>query len=395
MRPDPRPLLLALALACAAALPARAERIADFMVMDVCLDADGAVLQGAAPIDPGCQRRRKIAAGELPPYRLRNWPPRDAACHDGLLIKYNLPVRRNGVERIVSFTDRATASGCDTAPDAEAELARGLSVQGHDAGYGYIMASWSPVAMSSFESPLCNGPGGDARRFERGWVLGPAELPPPGRPGWGVFPSRAASGPAALAGAPCPARYNAGLTLWLLDTMDFGAARLPALVTHHFARADAAGIAPGPAQQVERTYWTHEFGLTRWEKWAREDWVHPRSARPAAELAAALFARGRCTRPYALPAILTPGLHTLPLAEAGLWRQVFIDPRTGERHPWVMTLCEDYTNIVRAPPSAAALADASRLDDAYWRAPPAPRTPPPHTPPARPPTAPVAAKAAP
>jgi hypothetical protein len=118
---------------------------------------------------------------------------------------------------------------------------------------------------------------------------------------------------------------------------------------------------------MERTYWTREFGLSRWEKWAREDWVHPRSHRKAPELASALFAHARCGQPFALPPATTPGMAATAVTGAGMWRQVLTDPRSGETHAWVMTLCEDYTNLARTPPAAATLADQSRIDDAYWR----------------------------
>lgn len=198
-------------------------------------------------------------------------------------------------------------------------------------------------------------------------MLAPTRLPPPREPGWGVFPSHVATGPAAAPADPCPARFNAGFTLWVVDEMAFRAARLTAVVSHHFARVGADGASPGAAQQLERTYWTSEFGLTRWEKWAREDWEHPRSHLPAPELAARLFAGGRCNAPYALPATLTPRLQAEPVTGDGAWRQVLADPATGERHAWLMTLCEDYTNILHSPPARAALADDARLDDAYWR----------------------------
>lgn len=221
--------------------------------------------------------------------------------------------------------------------------------------------------MSSFESPLCRTAQGGASRFFRGWVLAPAELPPPRQPGWGIFPANLATGPAAGPAAPCPPRYHPALTLWVLDDIAFGSARLTAVVTHHYARTDPTGSAPGPAEQMERTYWTREFGLTRWEKWAREDWRHPRSGRTAPDLARALFARGRCNQPYALPASVTPRMRAEPASADGLWRQVIVGPGRGERRGWVMTLCEDYTNLVRSPPAAGALADAARIDDAYWR----------------------------
>lgn len=362
-----------LALVCAGLVlfaqagPAEAETMADFMVMQVCTGADGALLKGVAPTDVACLTRRKIQAGETPPYRLRDWPPRDVGCHHGFIVKYNVPLIRNDITRIVSFTDRTSVDGCDGGTDAGGEVARGLSVQWHDDEFGFIMASWSPVAMSSFESPLCRIARGGAARFFHAWILAPAQLPPMGQPGWGVFPSHVATGPAPGPGTQCPPRFNTGFTLWMVDEMSFGNARMTAVVSHHYAQSGAHGASPGQAEQVERTYWTREFGLTRWEKWAREDWIHPRGRGTAKNLAARLFARGRCNEPYSLPADLTPRMQAEKLTGEGTWQQVVSDPKTGERHAWLMTLCEDYTNLVRTPPSATALATPGRTDDAYWR----------------------------
>lgn len=359
---------------------ARAEPVADFMVMEVCLDPDGAILAGTSPIDATCGPRRKIAGGEVPPYRLRNWPPGNGDCAGGLIVKYNVPVIRDDVTRIVSFSNHA--DGCDT--NDGAEVARGLSVQWHDDQFGFIMASWSPVAMSSFQSPLCSAGSGGPERFYRGWVIAPETLPEPGKPGWGVFPSHLTTGPAPGPSDACPERFASGLTVWIVDDMVFGAGSsettpLRAVVSHHYSRSSLAGDGPGAAMQMERTYWTREFGLTRWEKWARDDWTNPRSQRPATELAHSLFARLRCNRPYALPAQVTPHMQSDGLTGDGFWRQTLHyaanvaahdaghDAATAKGHGWVMTLCEDYTNLARTPPPANVLADAARIDSRYWQ----------------------------
>jgi hypothetical protein len=341
---------------------ARAERIADFMVMQVCTDADGAIVPRLAPIDADCTARRQLRAGEAPPYRLADWPRQSAACTP-LLARTNVPVERNGITRVVSLSERVAEARCD----ATDETARGLSVQWHDAAFGFIMASWSPVAVSNFESPLCAGANGGARRFFRGWVISPAELPPAGTPGWAIFASHLAAGPPAGAADPCPQRYHEALTLWLVDAVQFRAARLTAVISHHYAAGSASGDAPGGAMQVERTYWTREFGLTRWEKWAREQWTNPHTGEAATRTAARLFAGGRCNAPYSLPASITPHMAAEPLTGDGAWRQVVRDPASGARAAWVMTLCEDYTNIIRTPASAAVQAAAARIDAAYWR----------------------------
>jgi hypothetical protein len=267
------------------------------------------------------------------------------------------------VTRIVSFYDQARDGD---AGDGDTPFTKGVSIQWHDDAYGFIMGSWSPVALSNFESPLCAANATNSRRFFRGWVLAPRILPPPRQPGWGVFP---AANRASKAGVPmggCAAHYRRALTLWIVDDVAFRAARLRAVVSHHYASVDREGIAPGPAEQVERTYWTKEFGLTRWEKWSREDWRHPHSQRSAGELGAALFERDRCGRPYSLPAAINAGTAMEPVRDDGAYSQVAIDPRTGERHRWFVTLCEDYTNLAPSPPASFRGAANAKIEPAFW-----------------------------
>jgi hypothetical protein len=352
--------------------PAAAERMADYMTMQVCTNAAGAVLPGVAPIDAACTARRPIRPGEPPPYVLRDFPPAGASCPAGSVIRYSVPVVRAGVTRIVSF-DAHTPNGCSPVADA---TIKGLSVQWHDDAYGFIMGSWSPAGRSIYISPFCEQDAVPSHRFFRGWVIAPVELPPPCQPGYGAFLSRLAVGPAAGAATAaeqaCPMVYHRAFHLWLLDRMAFKGVTLTAVIAHHYAQTDADGTSPGPAQQMERTYWTREFGLTRWEKWSREDWREPHSApgdaeAGAARLGAALFAHGRCSAPYALPDSPTPAMRALPLETNGAWRQVIVDAHSGERHAWYLTLCEDYTNIGRSAPGAAALGDGPWFDDAFWR----------------------------
>lgn len=358
-------LALALGLAVTSPRPAPAEPIADWMVMDVCTDANDVIQEGVAPVDPACRIRRKIRLDETPPYRLRGWPP-EGGCSNGLLVKWNMPVAKAGTTRIVSVSER-TQDGCGVAEEAEAgaDVFDGASIQWFDAGYGFIMGSWSPVGQSSFLSPYCAPNPASSRRFFRGWVIAPAVVPQPRVPGWGVFPSKLLAGHGAAPIGPCPDRYQHGLTVWIVDDVSFRGMKLPAIVSHHFAQADRGGMAPGPAEQMERTYWTREFGLTRWEKWARDDWSNPRNRQPADVLAKSMFAHGRCSQPYGLPPVVTPGLRTEAIRAGGSYSQVFTDPRTNERHTWYMTLCDDWTNLLRSPPTQSPDRSAG-ADERYW-----------------------------
>lgn len=134
------------ALACAA-IPARLRAqpalaradpagIENFLVMEVCLDASGAVLMGVTPLDPACMRRRKLTPGDARlPYRMRQFQGVESREIDGVETvlgstgdaqKMNVPQMRRdreGRERlaIVSPVDRGVEEDCGAAFAAAAK----------------------------------------------------------------------------------------------------------------------------------------------------------------------------------------------------------------------------------------------------------------------------------
>ncbi|MDQ0512534.1 hypothetical protein [Ancylobacter amanitiformis] len=369
-------LIACLALPLAA--PVRAAEpvpIADFMIMDVCVDAGDRILPRLVPGDEACTRRRDIRPGETPPYELRNFLNPGHGCTEdgGTVAKLNRPVARDGTIRIVSSTLNVAVSGCaGTRGRPGAAGDGGASIQWYDEGYGFIMGSYSPVALSIYQTPLCRDGSTSSRRFFRGWVIGPSAVPAVGTTGFGVFEGRLATGAASQLSATCPTRYRRALTSWLVAPMRYRSGReLVSIVSSHFAQVSRDGLSPGETMQMEQTYWTREFGLSRWEKWAREGWVHPRSGRPAPDLARELYQRGRCGAPVAGSFDISPRTRFTPApghddARDGAYVRAILDPQTGARTLWYMTLCEDYTNIHplaagKAPPDVSPIADR-----AYW-----------------------------
>ncbi|MCD7107594.1 hypothetical protein LRX75_00945 [Rhizobium sp. DKSPLA3] len=342
--------------------------IADFMVMDVCTGPDGQAVSGI-PGDKGCQRHRDIAPGETPPYTLQNFPAPTSGCAAGPVSKINVPVSRFNETRIISSTLRQIPCGA-TDPDSDDDLERnGASIQWHDDAYGFIMGSYSPVSLSSFESDLCGANRETSRRFFRGWVIGPADVPALGATGYGVFQTKLQKGAASANMGACALRYTRALTTWAVEKISYTSGRaLVSVVSSHYSRGAPDGESPGDAMQMEQTFWTREFGLSRWEKWAREDWVHPRSGKSARDLAAQLVAAGRCSPPVHAPLTFTPAMQMSGTENgADLYSRVISNPLTGEQHTWVMTLCEDYTNISPLADGGKVLARVSTLaDDGYW-----------------------------
>ncbi len=344
--------------------------ISDFMTMDVCLRPDGSIAQGVIPGSSACTKRRDIRPGEAPPYILQNFAGPRSPCKGGPIVKVNIPVTKGKNTRITSSTIRTACGSDSSADDKDDNSDNGASIQWYDGGYGFIMGSYSPVALSSFESNLCAANSTSSQRFFRGWVIAPSAVPAAGTTGYGVFPSKLHAGkPSDIPGA-CSARYNKGLTTWGVENFSYKSNRqLLSIVSSHYSRSNDAGDGPGEAMQMEQTYWTREFGLSRWEKWAREDWVHPRSKQDATTLARRMAAAGRCSRPSLPDMRFGQALEvSATSADNSAYTRVISDPQTGERHTWYMTLCEDYTNAAPADPSADYPRQMEKLaDDIYWR----------------------------
>jgi hypothetical protein len=345
--------------------------IYDFMIMDVCLGIDNSILRDAIPGGSNCKRRRDIAAGEQPPYFLQNFASSDAACRPGMIRKVNLPVQKGKTIRVVSSTERTYCGSPPASDDEDSQGRNGASIQWYDKGYGFIMGSYSPVSLSSFESDLCANDRNSSHRFFRGWVIAPFEVPDIASTGFGVFPSKHHAGAPAEAMGPCAKRYNRGLTAWLVDDFTYKSGRkFTSIISSHYSRSAPDAESPGDAMQVEQTYWTRELGLSRWEKWSREDWIHPRSKKTSRELGLRLRQGGRCSSPPEGTKTYNQQMliESVP-ASRYLYEQTIRNKQTGEEHRWFMTLCEDYTNVIAAPATAGnpAVEIGDLADDLYWR----------------------------
>ncbi|WGD30517.1 hypothetical protein AncyloWKF20_01350 [Ancylobacter sp. WKF20] len=365
-------LLLALALGqVPGTVQAGDADIGDFMTMDVCVDAGDRPLP-LVPGDTACTRMRDARPGEIPPYGLHNFAGRRSCAPDqggdqGTIERLNLPVTRDGQTRIVSSNTPVTSNCAEGAgPDRDPSPA-GASIQWHDEAYGFIMGSYSPVALSVYQSPGCVPGSRSSRRFFRGWIIGPAKVPEVGAAGFGVFESSLAKGAASDVMGACPTRYRSAFTAWLVSPMRFKSGReMTALVSSHFAQVSKDGLSPGATLQMEQTYWTRAFGLSRWEKWARADWTHPRGGESAPELARRLFKSGRCSPPVGGTVDISARTRFSPgPPQPDAYTRIISDPVSGESHLWYLTLCEDYTNTIPRP--AAPLPDSAGVADrAYW-----------------------------
>lgn len=354
-----------------AATPAMASRsMLDFMTMDVCVDADDKIMAGLIPGDGRCSKRRNIRAGETPPYSLHNFGHLGTPCAQlGTIDKTNMPVTRNGQTRIVSTTIRrpgcsARAEAADLGGDATAQ--DGASIQWADDRYGFIMGSYSPVSLSAFQSSLCRDNPRSSRRFFRSWVIAPSPLPPTGNGGVGQFDGAMAKGTSREMMGSCPTRFRKALTVWTVQPFLFKSdQRLVAVISSRFAQSAPDGLSPGNGMQMERTYWTSEFGLSRWEKWTREDYAR-KDGKKVDAIAAQLVKRGRCSAPDVAPVAYSSALQESGVRNPNAYTRILTNPRTGERHRWLMTLCEDYSNARVIDRNNRQVEPTALASDLYW-----------------------------
>ena len=389
-------LLLAAALLPGglAALPAHAQvggPMSDFMVMRVCTaTADPAApsLPGVVPGDVGCAYTRQIAAGETPPYTLRDFAANyivaaAPSCPSGFgpLLRANVPVLQNGLTRTVTVSQTGPTSACNTALGVGANaVLQDVSVQSTDpvSGYGFIMGSSGPngITFNDAYNYFANGAttGGkpsppvcktadpySSARFANSWLVGlsPVAATLPGPIQFATVNLQLLT-PAAFAteqtnGVTCSTPYVGSFHIWRSDWFMFFSGRdTPAVIAAHYTQANANNAGPGNAQAMERTYWTREFGLSRWEKWTRDDLVVNGVAPNVT--AKALLSHAVCAQagrsagaPY--PIVTNPADSTtvgaMVLSSVNGAYQKVKGP-DGVTHSWYLTLCADYTNIDRS-----------------------------------------------
>jgi hypothetical protein len=197
-------------------------------------------------------------------------------------------------------------------------------------------------------------------------VIAPAILPErTGVYGYIALPSALEARTPSL-GDDCPSLNHAGLTTWVRDSFSYSSGlELDSIISEHYSRAAPLGDAPGEAQQVERTYWTDEYGLSRWEKWARDDWVNPHNHLTALQQAQALFRSGDCKAPYSINAKVSANLMYRPEVLTDTFGRLIQQSGEPNAHTWYLTLCEDYTKIVKTPQGARSTWEDG-LQDVYW-----------------------------
>lgn len=319
-------LLLAMPQAARAqdAAPPAWREAWDFLVENVCVDARDRPLVGVSPLDgpARCTRRRKLEVGELLPYRRRDWSDlADRAKYpDGYQQSDSVPVRTTMGPAVVQATD----FGDTPRRFGQFEPGDGGQVVFFTAGSASIgLTEDGGAGLQFFIGPGCTPL--DA------WVIVDSSFP--ARPA-GEMVARITRRRTA-----CPDRLGYAFTRWSVQPVTFryraggtiGRVTLTTLVTDHFG-----GSTVDRANNLERMYFTHELGYTRWERWqnlSRQDNATER------QHAAAMAANDRCAPELGPPATSTQWV----LVDCREWTQM-VPPLApgGDRPDFWLDRLRDY-----------------------------------------------------
>ncbi len=278
----------------------------DFLVQAVCTDGNDRPLPGTSPLDgpAACPRQRKLGFGEPLPYYKRDWPGVDDREQNpgGYQQSDSVPVQTSlgpAVVQTYDFGDASRSFGQFDNGDG-----------GQVAFFSTTTASFGITEDGGAGLQLFLGPGCGP---EDGWVIVDRSFATRQD---GATLARITRNP-----GRCPGRLGYAYTRWHVQPVTYrdstrgraGRATLSTLVSEHFGGKDV-----GNADHLERMYFTHELGYTRWERWQNLG-VHdrPRDRAQAAEIAGT----GRCE----------PGLGA---------------PDATSR--WVMIDCREWTQIIPA-----------------------------------------------
>ncbi|MBD8554470.1 hypothetical protein IFT84_07995 [Rhizobium sp. CFBP 8762] len=368
---------LAATLLCAfVAPPAHANEDADlfdFMVMNVCVDGSDQAIPGLSPISPDCKRQRDIRESDAVPYHLTSFGQDAIKCPGHVTVNDNLPVTRNGVVRVVK-TVRVDYQNCRP---KNAPVPAYYSVRWFDDQFAFIMGAWSRGKdggkVGGGITPQCEAAGDTSRttsrRYFRNWVLFDRATAASGKTGFEAFSKASAIHGLPALDSACPAEYRARyLAVWTRGQYTYrSGATLETLISHPYSQSDATGTTPAGGKQMERTYWTREFGQSRWENWKRDDYTNKKSGETAVELAKATFSSGECGKPFAMVSEPTPGITLGPIEENGTYSQTLTDRRTGQTHRWYMAGCQDITNVVQPQnKNGDPYPDFSVINPKFW-----------------------------
>ena len=364
----------------------RQNNFYDFMVQDHCLQS------GKLPNEEGCReknQRRNVRISDPMSYHMHNRhldSLKDCRLAHGTVAVNSYPtLGDSGIRSIVFFKDQGRKRDqCSQFKSTDPEF-RSLSNMQKDfvslrwmnSSYGYMYVTESNNALGYYVTPSeCYRNRYSPYRYNTGgWINAPLTLPAKGQTSGLNYKAKL------LTQFPleqsCPP-YSNIFTLWTRTTVNFkysSGLTLDSVINIKFSNGEASGRkAPGPAEAYERTYFTDEFGVTRWELWKRSDsqsWIeNDRGIRESAVKLKSHILDGSipngaraCSMPYNF--IGNQGdtdMYVYDYISNGtVIQQKWRDKVSGEVKTWILVSCSDWSHVHRATGTQGFKLDGANL----------------------------------
>lgn len=340
----------------------------DFFVMNVCVDAnDQPTLQNPLNTNksvPPWTKQRNIRPGELLPYYPNSWKIDKRVSRRYSLLSHAVGTDQNGTRYpiIVSWMDHAGTGQWSSENNVSVRTIQ----DGYASGMGSTGGSHLSLTMGpGYLNPQSKG----IARFNKAWVFFPVKLIPSNDVAYGCFSEQIAAYardefspdklPPPATSPSAASRLKSYFSLQAHQAFGFGpdsSVKLDCLITNKYGGRDEAGLSPGNAQALERSYFTREFGECRWEAWKRDD----NKGKDVLAASSALYARGACGLPMSpVKANITPHFIVYPVQvvktpQGHAYAQPVMnwDDKTQRmvKHTWYLVSCSDWTKVEVAPP---------------------------------------------
>ncbi len=322
----------------------------DFLIQNVCANAQGKVLMGVSPIDGDshCITQRDLEPGEQLTYHKREWPAGSSADVPGQQRSSDsFPARTHalGLVAIHLYDYRPLLPGHPYGQyDRTEQIGGGTIAVLSKNSISFVATQNGRQNLQLFVGAGCR-PGQPVRSavMQDSWFLAPldrlaAVVFPKAVPNslqqiaGGVVSSQSGMVEIGSSGATCPKNMSIGSTRWYIAPVTYRATyrKSPLIGTHvrlWSLISERTGISAGARDgsiAFERAYFTRELGWTRWEAWKTTTarylhvpamaWNGPGPNQRVLDAQNRVVRRGNCKLPTDIGAA---SAYTIPTAPVG------------------------------------------------------------------------------
>lgn len=268
--------------------------VLDFMVQDVCVDANGLALAGISPLDSRCSQHRNLLPGEVLTYHKHDWPgdeDKKTQLH-GYQRSDSFPYISRALGNIVIQTFDFGSGGRSFGKFEDGDGGQIIAFSKNSASI--VMTEDGGGGFQLFAGAKCRATKIEPSFFHDSWLI-------VGKSSENIAAGNDIAILRIIKTLSCPTSFDYAYTEWHFADISYrtsleGGLRMPmhTLVSSHFG-----GKTVSSADHLEKFYFTRELGLTRWERW--QNTKYSKDGSHDSKRAQKLAISGRCRNLESVP----------------------------------------------------------------------------------------------